>query len=205
MPNFSFEAKHKGLVAGVDEVGRGSLAGPVIAAAVILGTSHLSTRLLSEINDSKMLAKQKREYVYNELKLLEDKGTYTSIGKASVEEIDDLNILQASLLAMKRAIEKLAIQPSAVLVDGNQIPKVYMSANSIKKGDSVSFSIAAASIVAKITRDRLMEKLGLLFPQYGWKNNAGYGTLEHRNALANHGVTPHHRKSFAPVAKVLAL
>jgi ribonuclease HII len=195
VPDFSFEKKVGGVVAGVDEVGRGPWAGPVVAAAVILNEDDFPDGL----DDSKKLTKRMREQLYEKIR----EGATVGIGQASVEEIDALNILQASLLAMRRAIVKLGNVPEAILVDGNKSPDCWQPVQCIVKGDSRSFSIAAASIVAKVTRDRIMQDLALTFPAYGWERNAGYGTAEHRDALFLVGISPHHRKSFAPIRKLM--
>ena len=195
MPDFSFEKKVGGIVAGVDEVGRGPWAGPVVAAAVILNKDDFPDGL----DDSKKLTKRMREQLYEKIR----DGATVGIGQASVKEIDALNILQASLLAMRRAIIELGNVPEAILVDGNKSPDCGQPVKCIVKGDSRSFSIAAASIIAKVTRDRIMQDLALTFPAYGWERNAGYGTAEHRDALFLVGISPHHRKSFAPIRKLM--
>jgi ribonuclease HII len=199
-PDFSFEADLQaqgfGLVAGVDEVGRGPLAGPVTAAAVILDPSNVPAGL----NDSKVLSTNKREVLYD----LILKHSSVSVVHVSVEEIDRINILQASLLAMRQAISQLDPGPSFVLIDGNRIPaELPVPSHAIVKGDAKSVSIAAASIVAKITRDRLMTDLARQNPGYGWDKNAGYPTKEHQIALQHLGVSPHHRRSFKPVHNIL--
>ena len=199
-PDFSFEADLQaqgfGLVAGVDEVGRGPLAGPVTAAAVILDPSNVPAGL----NDSKVLYTKKREVLYD----LILQHSSVSVVHVSVEEIDRINILQASLLAMKQAISQLDPGPSFVLIDGNRIPaELPVPSHAIVKGDAKSVSIAAASIVAKITRDRLMTDLARQNPGYGWDKNAGYPTKEHQLALQHLGVSPHHRRSFKSVHNIL--
>ena len=184
------------ITAGVDEVGRGSLMGPVYAAAVILNRS-IDIKLLK---DSKSIAKDKRELLSNYIK----KNSTWAVGKASVKEIDKINILQASLLAMKRAIKKLKIKPSHILIDGNKVPEQLGGmATAIVKGDSKVASIAAASIIAKVTRDRLMRDLDSDFPVYEWAKNSGYPTKCHMNAILKYGITPHHRRSFKPIHKIL--
>ena len=184
------------IVAGVDEVGRGSLIGPVYAAAVILN-KNINKKLLK---DSKTISKNKRELLSNYIQ----KNSIWSVGKASVKEIDKINILQASLLAMKRAIKKLKKKPSHVLIDGNKIPDLKnYNLKAIIKGDQKIPSISAASIIAKVTRDRIMTELSKKYPVYCWSKNAGYGTSIHQDALRNYGVTPHHRKSFAPIRALL--
>jgi len=194
-PDFSLELKKPGIVAGIDEVGRGPFAGPVIAAAVILNPEKTP----AGIQDSKKLSKPKREILFAELMESADVG----IGEASVTEIDELNILQATFLAMKRAVEALKQTPDHLLIDGNRDPKIGIQSQLVVKGDSISLSIAAASIVAKVTRDRKMCALSEQYPHYGWEKNAGYGTAEHRKGLSLFGVTPQHRRSFAPIRKIL--
>ena len=197
MPDFSYElATGFALVAGVDEVGRGPLAGPVTAAAVILNPSDIPTGL----NDSKKLTAARREVLFGEIM---SRAT-VCVAHASVAEIDELNILRASHLAMERAVAGLAIVPQHLLIDGNLIPRgLTIGATAIIKGDAKSLSIAAASIVAKVTRDRLMHALGVQFPGYGWAENVGYPTKHHLAALLNLGITPWHRQSFKPVHNIL--
>lgn len=183
-------------VAGVDEVGRGPLAGPVTAAAVVLDPNNIPAGL----NDSKKLSAKRREALAEELMGCAD----VSIAHASVEEIDEHNILRASHLAMQRAVEGLRSVPDHLLIDGNMIPRgLQLPSSAIVKGDARSVSIAAASIVAKITRDRIMMDLAQQFPGYGWETNAGYPSKSHKAALQNLGVTPHHRRSFKPVHNIL--
>lgn len=191
MPDLSIEHTYQGRVAGVDEVGRGPWAGPVVAAAVVLRTDMLP----DGINDSKKLSAQKREYLYDILMAIADVG----IGQASVEEIDTLNILKATKLAMERAVLALPYIPDAILVDGNHGFNAPCMVQPVIKGDSISLSIAAASIIAKVTRDRLMEELAQSFPYYGWEKNVGYGTKAHQEGMQQYGITQHHRKSFKPV------
>ncbi len=186
-------------VCGVDEVGRGPLAGPVVAAAVIL-PMRLPKALSTVIDDSKKLPAAVREAIAAELYSL----AVVGIGLASVEEIDAINILRASLLAMHRAVEALPVRPLLALVDGNQPPPLTIPVQTIIGGDGVELAIAAASIVAKVHRDRLMQELHAAHPHYGWAHNAGYGTRHHCEALRRHGCTPHHRTSFAPVRDVLS-
>ena len=184
------------LIAGVDEVGRGPLCGPVTAAAVILDPQNIPAGL----NDSKKLTAKRREALYD---LLLDCAT-VSIAHATVQEIDTLNILRASHLAMERAVEGLSQPPDHVLIDGNLIPRdLPIPATAVIKGDAKSLSIAAASIMAKTVRDRLMVDLAQQYPGYGWEKNAGYPTAVHLEALQKLGVTPHHRRSFKPVYKML--
>jgi len=199
-PDYSFETAllAQGLIriAGVDEVGRGPLAGPVTAAAVVLDPA----RLPHGLNDSKVLSAKRRDALLQSIMDSAD----VSIAHASVEEIDSLNILRASHLAMERAIAGLSNPPDHVLIDGNMIPRGFtLPAQAVVKGDALSISIAAASIVAKIARDAIMWDLAQQFPGYGWETNAGYPSKCHRLALQNLGVTPHHRRSFKPVHNIL--
>ena len=184
------------IIAGVDEVGRGSLIGPVYAAAVILNKS-INKKLLK---DSKKLTKLKREILSKYIK----KNSMWSIGKASVKEIEKINILQASLLAMKRAIKKLKKKPTLVLVDGNKLPNLKdYKLKSIIKGDQKIPSISAASIIAKVSRDKMISKLGKKFKGYYWDKNYGYGTKQHLKAIKKLGITSHHRKTFSPINKYI--
>ena len=181
-------------VAGVDEVGRGSLIGPVYAAAVILNKS-INKKLLK---DSKSLTKSKRDTLSKYIK----ENSVWSIGKASVNEIEKINILQASLLAMKRAIKKLKKKPTLVLIDGNSLPEIKnYKLKSIIKGDQKIPVISAASIIAKVTRDKMISNLGKKFRGYYWDRNYGYGTKQHLKAIKNLGITSHHRKTFSPINK----
>ena len=199
-PNFLLEENlmrsGHSVVAGVDEVGRGPLAGPVTAAAVILNPLNIPDNL----KDSKLLNFNKREKIYEEL-------VYSStfaVAHISPKEIDKLNILQASLLAMVNAVSKLNVTPNHILIDGNKVPeKLNNKATAIVKGDSTVASIAAASIIAKVTRDRLMRDLDSDFPVYEWAKNSGYPTKCHMNAILKYGVTPHHRRSFRPIHNIL--
>lgn len=197
MPDFSYETRfgtlHKGPVAGVDEAGRGPLAGPVVAAAVILDPA----RIPDGINDSKALTAKKRADLCSQLLACAKVG----IGIASVEEIDELNILWASMLAMQRAVDGLGFVPAFVLVDGNRCPRWNHRSEAVIKGDALCLSIAAASIIAKHKRDAMMIELDALHPGYGWASNKGYGAKVHMDALRTLGPTAHHRKSFAPVAQ----
>ena len=195
-PDFSFETQIGGRVAGVDEVGRGPWAGPVTACAVVLDPARIPPGL----NDSKKLTEARRLA----LEPLIFAGADVSLGWCSVEEIDAMNIRAASLLAMRRAVEGLASAPDHVLIDGNATPDgLACPATCVVKGDGRSLSIAAASIVAKCGRDRLMKDLALVHPGYGWDTNIGYGTAKHAAALHDLGVTQHHRRSFAPIHKIL--
>jgi ribonuclease HII len=183
-------------IAGVDEVGRGPLAGPVTAAAVVLDLNNLPAGL----NDSKKLGAKRRETLHDALVVCAE----VSVGHASVEEIDGLNILRASHLAMVRAISGLSTPPDMALIDGNMIPRgLTLPARCIIKGDALCVSISAASIVAKTRRDRIMWDLAQQFPGYGWESNVGYASKTHKDALQNLGVTPHHRRSFKPVHNIL--
>jgi len=194
-PTFDIEKTFDGLVAGVDEAGRGPLAGPVVAAAVILNV-HCTP---AGLRDSKTLTEKRRK----ELAAALWKTARVGVGMASVEEIDRINIMQASLLAMARAVEDLPVEPSVCIVDGNQKPKLACPAYTVVRGDALSLSIAAASIVAKTTRDRMMRELARDFPEYAWDSNKGYCVEAHLAALDAFGVTPHHRRSFAPVYNML--
>ncbi|MCF6434574.1 ribonuclease HII [Pseudoalteromonas sp. MMG022] len=185
-------------IAGVDEVGRGPLVGDVVTAAVILDPNNPITGL----NDSKKLTEKKRELLAEEIK---QKALSYSIGRASVAEIDELNILHATMLAMSRAVEGLSIGPDFVFVDGNRLPKLMMPAQSVVKGDSLVPEISAASIIAKVARDQEMLALDAQYPEFGFAGHKGYPTKAHFAALEEHGITPHHRKSFKPVQRILAL
>ncbi|QIE56271.1 ribonuclease HII [Pikeienuella piscinae] len=197
IPDFSFERATAAVpVAGVDEAGRGPWAGPVVAAAVILDPSSTPAGL----NDSKKLTARRRAALFAALAPVAGIG----VGIASVEEIDRLNILNATYLAMRRAVDALPEAPAFALIDGNRLPPdLPCPAEAVVKGDARSLSIAAASIVAKVTRDRIMAALAETHPEYGWESNAGYGVAAHRAALIAHGVTPHHRRSFRPIHNML--
>ena len=186
-----------GLVAGVDEAGRGPLAGPVVAAAVILDDQ----RPIRGLADSKTLTALQRERLNDQILA---KALCCSVAQASVEEIDTHNILQATMLAMRRAVEGLRLKPTKVLVDGNRLPTLDVLAEAIVKGDARIKAISAASILAKVHRDRLCEQLHVEFPHYGFAGHKGYGTPEHLEALLRHGACVHHRKSFSPVAAALS-
>ncbi|MEQ9112494.1 MAG: ribonuclease HII [Rhodospirillaceae bacterium] len=201
MPDFSLECEVLGIVAGIDEAGRGPWAGPVVAGAAILNRETLPESLLHGLDDSKALSAIRREVLYKEL--FQSSAVILGVGLASVEEIDSLNILQATFLAMARAFKNLKCSVDLALVDGNKAPDLPCAVRTIVKGDSRSLSIAAGSIVAKVTRDRLMTNLAKDFPGYGWETNQGYGTAGHRAGLERLGVTPHHRKSFAPIRAAL--
>ena len=203
MPDLAIESSLKGPVGGVDEAGRGPWAGPVVAATVVfIQPDSLPLSLREGIQDSKKLSKIKRERLYTELLHYEE--AHCGIGLASVEEVDQLNILRATFLAMERSVAALPQKPPTLLIDGKFIPIFEgIDCRPLIGGDGISLSIAAASILAKVTRDRLMEELAMTFPLYGWERNAGYGTASHHAALHAHGVTPHHRKSFAPIRALL--
>ena len=192
----AFSWDSAGLTAGVDEAGRGPLAGPVVAAAVILDDFNP----ISGLADSKKLTPLRREKLFDEIRA---KALCCSIALATAEEIDTLNILQATMLAMKRAVEGLRLKPAKVLVDGNRLPTLEMLAEAIVKGDALVPSISAASILAKVYRDRWCKEFDAQYPQYGFAGHKGYGTAEHLAALRMHGACPQHRRSFAPVAQVL--
>ena len=183
-----------GLMAGVDEAGRGPLAGPVVAAAVILDDLHP----IAGLNDSKKLTAKRREKLFDEIKA---KALCFSIAEATVQEIDEINILQATMLAMKRAVEGLRLKPVKVLVDGNRLPAIDIRAEAIVQGDALVPAISAASILAKVHRDRLCEQMHAQYPQYGFDQHKGYGTAVHLAALQAHGPAECHRLTFAPVAR----
>jgi ribonuclease HII len=196
MPDYTHESLHHGRVAGVDEVGRGPLAGPVLAAAVVF-TAGVPAHLAAMLDDSKKLTAAQREAAYAALRLCPS--AEIGIGAASVTEIARLNILQAAMLAMARAVLRLPTPPDWALVDGNTKPPLTCQIRCVVGGDALCLSIAAASIVAKVVRDRAMARLHTRFPHYGWDTNAGYATGAHRRALAAHGPTRHHRASFGTV------
>lgn len=194
-PTYEIEDQFPGIVAGVDEAGRGPWAGPVVAAAVVLDRSTAPNGL----RDSKTLTEKRRRVLAAELWNTARIG----VGVASVEEIDQMNILRASLLAMARAVANLSVRPSIALVDGNIKPTLQCRAYTVIGGDGKSMSIAAASIIAKTTRDRMMTELARDYPNYAWGSNKGYAAPVHREALERYGVTPHHRRSFAPIHNML--
>jgi ribonuclease HII len=201
MPDLSLEHACGGRVAGVDEAGRGPWAGPVVAAAVIL-PGDLPSDLANRLDDSKKLSAALRADLFAGIVRCAEIG----IGAASVSEIDRDNILAATFLAMRRAVAGLRRRPDTVLVDGNRLPPgLPCEGRTVVGGDGKSLSIAAASIVAKVTRDRAMSALGARYPAFGWERNAGYGTRQHQEGLLAAGVTRHHRRSFAPIAKILSL
>lgn len=207
MPTFKFEkailkTSPTAIVAGVDEAGRGPLAGPVVAAAVILDTKRIPKDLRGGLDDSKKLTALKREELY--ALLVGCGAAVIGVGRADVVEIDSINILNATFRAMERAVASLGHVVTHALVDGNRPPKLACEIQCIIEGDGKSLSIAAASIVAKVTRDRVMTALADAHPGYGWHTNMGYGTQEHYNGLLKQGVTPHHRRSFAPIRACIA-
>ena len=185
------------MIAGVDEVGRGPLAGPVVTAAVILPASYE----LSGLTDSKKLSPSRRRGLAEKIK---QQAHCWALGQASVAEIDQLNILQATMLAMQRAVAALSQSPDEVLVDGNRLPDFGIPATAIIGGDAIEPSISAASIIAKVARDQLMAQYAEIYPHYGWEKNSGYPTPQHRQALLKYGITPLHRRSFAPVRELIA-
>mgnify|MGYP001295566187 CR=1 FL=1 len=188
--------KNKKIVAGVDEVGRGCLAGPVVSAAVIFKNGNN----IKILKDSKKIPFNKRKKIFEHIKC----NSYYAVGLASVKEILNLNILQASLLSMKRAIDKLSIKPNMILIDGKFAPKGIQNFKTIINGDEKVKVISAASIIAKVYRDNLMIKLSEKFSNYAWENNFGYGTKAHLEGLKKYGVTSHHRKGFKPIHKILS-
>ena len=210
MPDFSIELSKIGsnvrIVCGVAEAGRGPWAGPVVAGAAVLDPDTLPADLAADLDDSKKLKADKREAL---LVRLQDVGAVLGVGIASAQEIDEINILQATMKAMTRAMtdlsSKLGKPPDFALIDGNRVPDgLSCAAEAVVKGDGRSLSIAAASIVAKVTRDRMMAELDAQYPGYGWASNAGYGTKAHQEGLKALGITPEHRKSFAPIRKMLS-
>ncbi len=198
-PTFQIEADliERGFspVCGIDEAGRGPWSGPVVAAAVILDPDNIP----AGINDSKKLSPLRREALFDIIQQCATIG----IGIVDVEDIDRINILQATFLAMRRAVGELNTAPAVALIDGTGKPGLACDMQTLIKGDQRSLSIAAASIIAKVYRDRIMENLAVQFPHYGWERNKGYGTAAHRAGLESHGVTKHHRKSFKPIQKLL--
>ena len=191
-----FDWPQHGLVAGVDEAGRGPLAGPVVAAAVILDAQQP----IAGLADSKTLSASRREQLFEHIRA---KALCYSIAQATAAEVDEFNILQVTLLAMRRAVQGLRLRPALVLVDGNRLPQLDMRAEAIVKGDAKVAAISAASILAKVTRDQGCAQLHTLYPQYGFDQHKGYGTAAHLQALRQHGACPEHRRSFSPVAQVL--
>src|SRR5882724_8788655 len=208
MPSFRFELLCEGRVAGIDEAGRGPLAGPVVAAVAVIDRAAAKRKLLKLINDSKKLVVEDREAAYEAM--VASGIVQFAVAEATVEEIDRVNILQATFLAMRRALEALSLQPDVrldvVLIDGNQVPpRLGCKAETIVGGDARSYSIAAASIFAKVTRDRYMAQLAETYPGYGWETNRGYGSGEHLDAISRLGPTPHHRMSFSPFTRLPGL
>lgn len=195
-PNFDYEYESGGIVAGVDEAGRGPLCGPVVAGAVIFPDKTVEIPVI--IRDSKQMTAAQRDAAYDWI----THNTVWATGACSPAEIDELNILWASMRAMERAVDALALQPNFCLVDGNRVPK-NLNGRAVVKGDAKSLSIAAASIVAKVTRDRLMHELAQKYPEYGWEKNAGYPTPEHLRAIEKYGINEHYRRSFGPVKRIL--
>jgi ribonuclease HII len=205
MPDFAIERRYEGVVCGIDEAGRGPLAGPVVAAAVIIDRRRFRGELRGALDDSKALSRELRESCYRALVGGARIGAVSiGVGAASRGEIDQINILRASLAAMARAVAALGILPDIALVDGNVAPHLPCAVKTVVRGDALSFSIAAASVVAKVTRDRIMRGLASRYPGYGWETNVGYATAEHGRAIRRLGVTPHHRRSFAPVRLMLS-
>nr|WP_298681999.1 ribonuclease HII [uncultured Dongia sp.] len=201
MPDWSFEIAaglHDGqIICGVDEVGRGPLAGPVLACAAILDPARVPKNLQQRLDDSKKLNAQIRAEIAEALREI----VVFAIAEASVAEIDEFNILRASHLAMRRAVAALVQIPTHALVDGNMAPGLACQTTCVIQGDGKSLSIAAASILAKVERDKIMSQLALTHTVYGWERNAGYGTAHHLSAIKSHGITPHHRRSFRPVSE----
>ena len=196
MPDYRIESQHRGRVAGVDEAGRGPLAGPVVAAAVVF-CGGVPDHLAALLDDSKKLTADQRLVAFAALKACET--AEIGVGAASVAEIEKLNILHAAMLAMARAVRRLPTPPDIALIDGNRAPGIACRTRCVIGGDALCLSIAAASIVAKVLRDRAMARLALRFPGYGWEQNAGYATVSHRAALLSLGVTRHHRAGFGSV------
>ena len=197
-PDFALERAAGGRVAGVDEAGRGPWAGPVVAAAVMFGAAGPPQSLAALIADSKQLAPARRAALHPRILACAE----AALGMAGVSEIDGMNVLQATMLAMRRAVVRLGQAPDHVLVDGNRVPRLACPVRAVVGGDRLSLSVAAASIVAKVTRDRLMARLAQDYPGYGWERNAGYGTAEHRAALARLGPCVEHRRSFRPIREL---
>lgn len=196
LPDFNIEDQYPAPVAGIDEAGRGPWAGPVVAAAVILNRDAVPEGL----NDSKQLSQKKREFLFELIR----QSAQVGVGIGSVAEIDSINIARANDLAMERAVAALPVRPEFLLIDGRWVPRGFnLPAKPVIKGDTLSLSIAAASIIAKVTRDRIMSKLAEAHPGYGWQTNQGYGTRAHAEGLKSLGVTPHHRVSFKPIHNIL--
>jgi ribonuclease HII len=196
MPDFIHE--NEGLICGVDEAGRGPLAGPVIAACIFIPHDQRNLSFWSDVQDSKKITAQKRERLFE----LITNHAKCGIGIVESDDIDRINILQATFKAMKLAYENMNFPCDVALVDGNRTPPLPVTARTLIKGDQISTSIAAASIIAKVTRDRMMKEIHAQFPHYGWDNNAGYGTAQHLKAIEDYGPSPHHRMSFAPLNRL---
>ena len=205
MPDWSEENNFNGIIAGIDEAGRGPWVGPVVAGAVVFFTRNINPVLLKSLNDSKKLSSKKREELFELIIKESNLGNLSyGIGEASAQEIDKINILQATFNAMRRAVDNLSVAPDIALIDGNQIPRPFKcKVKTVIKGDAISMSIAAASIVAKVYRDNLLKDLAIKYPQYGFEKNAGYGTKVHIDALQKYGITPEHRKSYKPIAEII--
>jgi ribonuclease HII len=204
-PSFNFENQLSVPVAGVDEAGCGPWAGPLVAAAVIFLKDKVPESLLLMIDDSKRLTRRQREKIYHQLVAGEGNFLYHHIDLVTVAEIDQYTISKANRLAMQRAVNGLALQPQTALIDGNRNPNLAIPTQMVIKGDQLSFSIAAASILAKVKRDHLMIELDQQYPCYGWATNVGYGTPKHKEALKRYGPSPHHRQSFAPIQEIMGL
>lgn len=201
MPDFQFENSVRGRCVGVDEVGCGPWAGPLLSAACYIDQEKFPAELAAFLNDSKTLSAKKRESIYAQL--LDEKSICFGLGLVEINEFNSLGLKHALPLSMKRAIENLPFRPDYVLIDGVRDPKLNMPTMMIKKGDSLSYSIAAASIYAKVTRDQIMKDIGEMYPEYNFEKNAGYGTKEHQRAIELFGITPHHRLCYAPIQKYL--
>jgi len=203
MPSFRYELLCEGKVAGIDEAGRGPLAGPVVAAVAVIDRSAAKRKLLKLINDSKKLVVEDREAAYEAMVV--SGIVQFAVAEASVEEIDRFNILRATFMAMRRAYAALPVEPAHAIIDGNMKPGLPCPETTVVEGDHLSYSIAAASILAKVARDKMMRALALEHSRYGWERNVGYGTPEHLAAIDTYGLTPHHRTSFRPVYEQLSL
>lgn len=203
MPHFLLEDQASGLVVGIDEVGRGPWAGPVVACAFTFRDRGLFQTALPHITDSKKLSGARRESLSALFTQHQGTGCFFALGESSVAEIDKLNIRAATFLAMQRAYQALGQVASLILVDGCTVPDLPAPAQAVVRGDAISYSIAAASIIAKVARDKQMSDLAQIYPDYAWERNAGYGTQAHQTGLQRYGVTPHHRRSFAPIARLI--
>ncbi len=202
---FEIENQYGNMVCGIDEAGRGPWAGPVVAGSVVFLSQEIDENILNMLDDSKKISAKKRQLAFNALYKLKDEGkVLIGVGEASAEEIDELNILNATFVAMNRAVKDMGRKPNFAIVDGNQKPKdMCCDCKPIIKGDSKSFSISAASIVAKVYRDKKMSEYALKYPQYGFEKHAGYGVKKHIEALSQYGITPIHRKSYKPIMRYL--